>query len=83
MRSQIAEDDQTDQRTKKEEQTMKTLACDMCDQRFSAEAFDGWFAQMKTHYMSDHSDVMAANANKSKEEGMKWMADMKAKFEAQ
>ena len=32
--------------------------------------------------MSDHADVMAANANKSEEEGMKWMADMKAKFEA-
>ena len=41
-----------------------------------------WFEQMKVHYMSDHADVMAANANKSKEDGMKWMAEMKAKFES-
>ena len=61
---------------------MKTLACDLCDTEFSAETFDGWFKQMQTHYMSDHADVMAANANKSKEEGMKWMAEMKGKFEA-
>ena len=61
---------------------MKTLSCDMCEKDFSAETFDEWFGQMKGHYMSDHADVMAGNANKSKEEGMKWMADMKAKFEA-
>ena len=61
---------------------MKTLSCDMCDKEFSADTFDGWFEQMKGHYMADHADVMASNANKPKEEGMKWMADMKAKFEA-
>ena len=61
---------------------MKTLSCDMCDKGFSAETFDAWFKQMQTHHMSDHADVMAANAGKSKEEGMKWMADMKARFEA-
>ena len=61
---------------------MKTLSCDMCDSEFSSETFDGWFKQMQTHYMSDHADVMAASAGKSKEEGMKWMAGMKAKFEA-
>ena len=32
--------------------------------------------------MSEHADVMAANAGKSKEECMKWMAEMKARFEA-
>ena len=59
---------------------MKTLSCDMCDKAFSAETFDEWFELMKGHYMSDHADMMASNANKSKEEGMKWMADMKANF---
>lgn len=58
------------------------MSCDMCEREFSAESFDEWFGQMKTHYMSDHADVMAQNANKSKEEGMKWMADMKTKFES-
>lgn len=61
---------------------MKTQSCDMCNKEFSAETFDDWFKQMRSHYMSDHADVMAKNSNKSKEEGMKWMADMKAKFEA-
>jgi hypothetical protein len=54
----------------------------MCQKTFSAETFDGWFEQMKEHYMSDHADFMATAANKSPEEGKKWMADMKAKFEA-
>ncbi|MBT8494422.1 MAG: hypothetical protein KJO07_15305 [Deltaproteobacteria bacterium] len=62
---------------------MKTMSCDLCEQTFSADDFDGWFEQMKGHYMSDHADFMAEAANKSKEEGMKWMADMKAKFESQ
>ena len=61
---------------------MKTLTCDMCDSAFSAETFDGWFKQMQGHYQTAHADFMAQAATKSKEEGMKWMADMKAKFEA-
>ena len=61
---------------------MKTLSCEVCDRAFSAETFDEWFKQMQTHYKSDHADVMAASASKSKEEGMKWMAEMKAKFKA-
>ena len=61
---------------------MKTLSCDQCGTDFSADTFDAWFKQMLGHYKSDHADVMAANADKSKEEGMKWMAEMQAKFEA-
>ena len=53
----------------------------MCEKEFSAENFEGWFEQMKTHYMTDHADFMKQAQNKPKEEGMKWMADMKAKFE--
>ncbi|MGH1375265.1 MAG: hypothetical protein ACRBCK_02860 [Alphaproteobacteria bacterium] len=61
---------------------MKTLSCDICDQTFTAENFDGWFEQMLGHYMADHADVMQANKGKSKEEGMQWMAQAKARFEA-
>lgn len=61
---------------------MKTLSCDACDRAFSAGTFEGWFEQMKSHYMADHAGVMIAHAHKSKEEGMNWMADMKHKFEA-
>ncbi|MFK7827690.1 MAG: hypothetical protein AB8G05_26325 [Oligoflexales bacterium] len=60
---------------------MKSMSCDMCEKEFSAETFEEWFEQMKGHYMNDHADVMAQNKNKSKEEGMKWMADMKARFD--
>lgn len=61
---------------------MKSMACDICDKKFSAETFDNWFKQMQAHYMSDHKDFMEQAKNKTKEEGMKWMQEMKAKFEA-
>ena len=57
---------------------MKTMKCDICDSQFSAETFDDWFKQMQTHYMSYHADYM----KQAKEEGMQWMSDMKAKFDA-
>ena len=61
---------------------MATMKCDMCEKDFSGDTFEDWFNQMKGHYMSDHADFMAQSQNKSKEEGMKWMADMKSKFES-
>lgn len=60
---------------------MKTMSCDLCEEEFSAETFEDWFKQMKDHYMQDHADFMKEAQSKSKEEGMKWMSDMKAKFE--
>ena len=61
---------------------MKTMSCDQCEKEFSAETFEVWFKKMQGHYMTDHEDFMKEAQNKSKEEGMKWMADMKAKFES-
>lgn len=34
------------------------------------------------YYMSNHAEVMEANKSASKEDGMKWMADNKARFHA-
>ncbi len=62
--------------------SMTTMKCDMCEQEFSAESFEEWFKQMQEHYMKDHKDFMEQAKNKTKEEGMKWMAEMKAKFDA-
>lgn len=59
---------------------MKTMSCDMCKEEFSAETFDEWFKQMQGHYMKDHADFMEQSKGKSREEGMKWMSDMKDKF---
>ncbi len=57
------------------------MSCDMCEKEFTAQTFEQWFSQMKIHYMTDHSDFMEQAKNKSKEEGMKWMSEMKTKFE--
>ncbi|NVK25956.1 MAG: hypothetical protein HWE10_13600 [Gammaproteobacteria bacterium] len=61
---------------------MKTMPCDLCSKPFTADTFDEWFKLMQTHYMEEHADFMEQAKNKTKEEGMQWMADMKAKFEA-
>ncbi len=62
---------------------MKTLSCDLCDADFTAETFEDWMAQMMPHYKNDHADVMEANKNKTKEEGMKWMAENRARFDSE
>lgn len=60
---------------------MRTMSCDLCESKFTADSFEEWFQQMQGHYMNDHADFMKQAQSKTKEEGMKWMADMKAKFE--
>jgi len=40
-------------------------------------------AQMMPHYKNDHADVMEANKNKTKEDGMKWMAENRARFDSE
>jgi len=57
------------------------MSCDMCETTFTAEDFDSWFKQMQGHYMTDHADFMKEAQNKTPEEGQKWMAEMKTKFE--
>lgn len=61
---------------------MKTMKCDICDKEFSGETFEAWFKQMQSHYQADHIEFMKQSQGKSKEEGMNWVADMKAKFES-
>ena len=61
---------------------MKTLPCDVCDEAIEGETFDDWFKAMHAHYTTAHADVMAAMAGKPKEEGMKWMEEARAKFDA-
>lgn len=60
---------------------MKTLSCDICDTTFDAETFEEWFKQMMPHYMADHADFMEASKDKTKEDGEKWMAAAKKRFE--
>lgn len=59
---------------------MKTLSCDLCDHEESADTFDDWMKKLMPHYKSAHADVMA-DSSKTKEDGMRWMADNKARFD--
>ena len=61
---------------------MKSLKCDVCKFEAQGEDFEAWFKAMYAHYVSDHADIMKAMEGKSKEEGEKWMADAKARFDA-
>ncbi len=61
---------------------MKSLKCDMCEFKAEGETFDEWFKAMQTHYMTAHADLMKEMMGKPKEEGEKWMAEAKAKFDA-
>ena len=61
---------------------MKSLPCDKCEVNIQGGTFQDWFKAMHTHYMADHADLMKANMSKPKEEGEKWMAEAKARFDA-
>jgi hypothetical protein len=61
---------------------VKTLKCDACDFEAQGEDFDAWFKAMYAHYVSDHADLMKAMQGQPKEEGEKWMADAKVRFDA-
>ena len=61
---------------------MKTLTCDLCDVTAQGETFEGWMKALMPHYMQAHADVMKDPKN-GKEEQMKWMAQNKARFDAE
>ncbi len=60
---------------------MKTLKCDLCEVTAEGETFEEWMQALYPHYIEVHADVME-DANKTKEDGEKWMADNKARFDA-
>ena len=66
---------------------MKTLKCDLCDHETQGNTFEEWMEALKPHYAEAHADFMKQKGEQSKEEQMagmqKWMADNKARFEAQ
>ncbi|KKU28799.1 MAG: hypothetical protein UX42_C0007G0014 [Microgenomates group bacterium GW2011_GWC1_46_20] len=60
---------------------MKSLKCDVCEFMAQGETFEDWFGAMHEHYTTAHADLMKAMEGKPKEEGEKWMAETKAKFD--
>ena len=60
---------------------MKTLKCDICDHEAQGETFEEWMQALMPHYKEAHADVMS-DPNKTKEDGEKWMAENKMRFDA-
>lgn len=60
---------------------MKTVSCDLCDHQASGETFEQWMQSLMPHYKAAHGDVMS-DSSKTKEDGMRWMAENKARFDA-
>lgn len=63
---------------------MKTLKCDACEEKFTADTFAAWVELMKPHYKNTHSDLMEQSAHLPQEEQMKkmqdWMKDAEMRF---
>jgi len=60
---------------------MKTLKFDLCEVTMEGETFEVWMEAAHAHYGVAHAEVMK-DTSKTKEDGEKWMADAKARFEA-
>ncbi len=60
---------------------MKTLKCDLCEHKETAETFEEWMNKLKPHYFKDHADVMK-DSSKTKEDMEKWMIENKVRFDA-
>ena len=64
---------------------MKTLKCDLCDHEAQGETFEDWMSALRPHYMEAHADVMnnsSRTEEEQQEEGKKWMAENKKRFDA-
>ena len=61
---------------------MKMVKCDVCGTDIQGEDFGAWFKASHAHWVARHGDLMKEMEGRPKEEGMKWMAEAKAKFEA-
>ena len=61
---------------------MKTLKCDACSFEGSGETFEEWMKVMYDHNIKDHPEMMKEMMAKPPEEGEKWRAAARAKFDA-
>jgi len=60
---------------------MKTLKCDLCEETATGETFDEWMKALYPHYLERHPEIMN-DPSKTKEDGERWMAENKVRFEA-
>ena len=60
---------------------MKTVKCDLCEVTMDGETFEDWMKAAHAHYAIAHAEVMK-DTSKTKEDGERWMAEAKARFDA-
>ena len=60
---------------------MKTVKCDLCEVTMDGETFEDWMKAAYEHYVVAHPEVMK-DSSKTKEDGDRWMAEARARFEA-
>ena len=61
---------------------MKTVKCEVCGADIKGDNFEAWFKTAHGHWMTSHADLMKQMEGKPKEEGEKWMAEAKKRFES-
>jgi predicted small metal-binding protein len=65
---------------------MKTMTCKqlggICDQKLSAESWDGMVKAMTQHVIDKHPDVAKKMEQMHNEDPKKWSSEMKPKWEA-
>jgi len=59
---------------------MKTVKCDLCDETAQGETFEEWMKALYPHYQKAHPEVVN-DPTKTKEDGEKWMAENRIRFE--
>ncbi len=60
---------------------MKTVKCDLCDVTMDGDTFEDWMKAAHAHYGVAHAEVMQ-DTSKTKEDGERWMAEARARFDA-
>ena len=67
--------------TVNQDNSMKTLKCDLCDYEAQGATFEEWMEALKPHYLEAHADVMN-DTSKTAADMANWMAENKRRFEA-
>ena len=60
---------------------MKTLKCDLCNVTAEGDTFAAWMQALMPHYSEAHPEVMR-DTSKTKEDGERWMAENKGRFDS-
>jgi predicted ATP-dependent endonuclease of OLD family len=60
---------------------MKTLGCDLCDDEFTADEYQGWLQLLTIHCQKIHPDFLESFQKKPEATKEQWHLEMQARFE--